>query len=227
MQYVDLCKTESTGIKAVTLHTLTLLLVHLCQNDPLYSQIRNKIMSTRYVLYAHFNADTIDFIVSRTVDNTTEAIAYIQNNHNKYHDAMAEFIAKNVPEKEQNILKRQSDYLRKNMPEFHGILSKRNMLFDTVFDEHYFYRYSANSSFLSELKEHLRKKLMGKNDNRVYAFLVLSEYMLKKDGDKNYSSIMDNVLNMLLESHSITEVETGKCRITISREELNKVINRL
>lgn len=61
----------------------------------------------------------------------------------------------------------------------------------------------------------------------VYAFLLLTSFLLKKDPTRKQIAVMDNVLIMLLEQYSVSDVERGRSVATVEYEDIRKVIKRL
>ena len=78
-----------------------------------------------------------------------------------------------------------------------------------------------------KLQSFLQKVLKSKDDSLPYAFVVLASLYLRKDGERRRVTVMDYVLPILLEQHTVSEVENGKCMVSIKAEDLIKVINRL
>ncbi len=228
-QYIELCKNTKTSNPAINLHTLMMTLVQLCKENPDLSSLRSNLMSKRYVLYLRFNDSTIDLIVGRQREKPTNAVAYIQSNFLKCHEAFKDFVSSNSTKDDTDILISKTEYLHKALPNIHELVSLRSFLEDMDYDEYYFYhyRYPASEKFHSQISEHLQKVLKSKDDNIVYTFLLLYAFLLKRDGEKGHISIMENILAMLLEQYTVSDVENGKCIKTIRYEDIKKVFKRL
>lgn len=226
-EYIDLCKKYATKNAAINLHTLMMTLAHLCKQAPELSSFSKNLMSMRYVLYVRFNKESIDLIVSRPGQKPANALAYIQSNYSKCHDTFNNFISSNSTTDDQNTLSLRADYLHKLLPSLYEIMDKRTYLLDRDEDYYYFHKYPTNSRLFSEKTEYLQKILKGKDENIVYAFLILAAFLLKIEGDKNNITIMDNILAMLLERYTVSEVENGKCAVSVQYNDIKKVIKRL
>lgn len=228
-QYIDLCKITKTSNPAINLHTLMMTLVQLCKENPDLSSLRSNLMSKRYVLYLRFNDSTIDLIVSRQREKLTDAIAYTQNNYLKCHEEFKDFVSSNSTKDDIDILNSKTEYLHKVLPNIHELVNLRSFLEDMDYNEYYYYhyRYPASEKFHSQISEHLQKVLKSKDDNIVYTFLLLSAFLLKRNGEKDHISIMENILAMLLEQYTVSDVENGNCIKTIRYEDIKKVFKRL
>lgn len=228
-QYIVLCKNTRTSNPAINLHSLMMTLVQLCKETPDLSRLRNSLMSMRYVLYLRFNDNTIDLIVSRQGEKPTDAVAYIQNNFSKCNEAFRSFVLSNSTEDENDTLFLKTEYLHKILPNIRELVSRRSVFWDRDFEEYYYYhyRYPSSEKFHLEISEYLQKVLKSKDDNVVYAFLLLAAYLLKCEGEKNHISIMENILAMLLERFTVSDIESGDCIKTIRYEDIKKVLKRL
>lgn len=227
-EYIDLCKKTKTSNTAINLHSLMMTLVQLCKQTPELLRLRNNLMSMRYVLYLRFNGNTIDLIVSRQGDKPKGAIAYIQNNFTKCHEAFNAFVSTNSTEADRDALLLKIDFLHKVLPDIHELVSRRSIFLDRDFEEYYYrYRYNSNETLYFEISKYLQKVLKSKDDSVVYAYLFLSAFLLKREGEKKHITIMENILAMLLEQYTVSDVENGNCTRTIRYEDIKKVIKRL
>ena len=228
-QYIVVCKKTTTSNPAINLHSLMMTLVQLCKETPELSRLRSGLMSMRYVLYLRFNENTIDLIVSRQGEKPTDAIAYIQNNFSKCNEAFKNFVLSNSTEAENNALILKTEYLHKVLPNIHELVSRRSIFWDRDFEEYYYYhyRYPSSEKFHLEISEYLQKILKSKDNNVVYAFLLLAAFLLKREGEKDHISIMENILAMLLEQFTVSDIESGDCIKTIRYEDIKKVLKRL
>lgn len=228
-QYIVLCKNTRTCNPAINLHSLMMTLVQLCKETPELSRFRSSLMSMRYVLYLRFNENTIDLIVSRQGEKPTDAVAYIQNNFSKCNEDFKSFVLSNSTEDEAETLISKTEYLHKILPNIHELISRRSIFWDRDFEEYYYYhyRYPSSERFHLEISEYLQKILKSKDDNVVYAFLLLAAFLLKREGEKSHISIMDNILAMLLEQFTVSDVESGNCTKTIRYEDIKKTFKRL
>jgi len=182
----------------------------------------------RYVLYIRFNESRIDLIVSRPGDKPADAVAYTQNNYSKCYDAFRNFILLNSNEDDKEILSLKEEYLHKVLPDVHELVRRRVVYIGDDFDEYYYhYKYSSREKFHFEMMEYLHKVLKSKDHNIVYAFLVLSVFLINRKGEKNNPIITENILAMLLEENTVFEVENGKCAVSIGYDDIKKVIKRL
>lgn len=228
-EYINWCKTNETNNAAINLYLLMKILVQLCKQNSIISRLGSGLMSMRYVLYIRFNKNTIDLIVSRSGDKTIDAVAYIQNNYSKCYEAFKKFMLLNFTKDDYDSLFLRTEYLHKVLPNIHELISRHNVFFDRDFEEFYYYdyRYLSNEEFHLQLTEYLKKNLKSKDENIVYAFLFLSAFLLKSAGEKNHIIIMENILAMLLERYTVSDVEKGKCAVSISSDDIKKVIKRL
>mgnify|MGYP003311869878 CR=1 FL=1 len=72
--------------------------------------------------------------------------------------------------------------------------------------------------------------LKNKEDSFLYSFLVVLAFMLKRDEDrmgKEHAVIMENVLTLLLESFSVSDVENGNCKISLKYNDIKMVVKRI
>lgn len=228
-QYIELCKTTKTNNFAINLHLLMMALVQLCKQIPELSHLRNSLMSMRYVLYLRFNDNTIDLIVSRQKEKPTDAVAYIQNNFTKCHEAFKTFMLSNSTEEDKDESNSKTEYLHKVLPNIHELFNRRSIFLNWDFEEYhyYHYRYASSKKLYFEISEYLQKVLKSKDDNIVYAFLLLSAFWLKREGEKEHKAIMENILAILLEQYTVSDVENGNCTKTVQYEDIKKVMKRL
>lgn len=228
-EYINLCKTNGTKNAAINLHSLMMTLVQLCKQNSELSRLNSSLMSMRYVLYIRFNEKAIDLIVSRSGDKPIGAVAYIQNNYSKCYDEFKIFVEANSTKDEKEALSMRTEYLHRVLPNVHALINRRDIFLDREFEEYmyYHYRYSSKGRFYSEITEYLQKILKSKDDNIVYAFLFLSAFLFKREGDKTHITIMENILKILLERYTVAEVENGKCAISIQYDDIRKVVKRL
>ena len=175
-------------------------MVQLCKKSSELSRLRSSLMSMRYVLYLRFNDNTIDLIVSRQGEKPVGAVAYVQNNFAKCHETFNIFVSDNLTVDDKDALNSKTEYLHMVLPNVHKVVNQRNIFFDRDFEEYYYYHYGYPSGkmFHYEVSEYLKKILKSKDDNIVYAFLLLSAFLLKREGEKNHIAIMENVLTLTL-----------------------------
>lgn len=228
-EYIDLCKINETKNKAINLHLLMMTFVEICKQEPELSRVKSNLMSLRYVLYLRFNEHTTDLIVSRSGDKPKNAIAYIQNNYVKCHDAFKGFILGNFTEDDQEIFHLRAEYLHKVLPNIYELISTRGISSDRDFEEYYYYHYGkpSNEWLYSQIVEYSQKVLKSRDDNVAYAFLFLSAFLLNREGEKKHIAIMENILVMLLERYTVSEIENGKCIVSIRYDDIKRVLKRL
>lgn len=228
-EYVGLCKENGTQNPAINLYSLMMTLAQLCKKEPELSRVKSNLMSMRYVLYLRFNEKTIDLIVSRTGDKAIDAIAYTQNNYTKCHNAFENFAKANLTQEEKKVLESRTEYMHKVLPSIHELAARRNIFAESDFEGYYYYRYRhpSNDRYYYKLAEYLQKTLKSRDDSIAYAFLVLAAFLLKDGAKKNNIAIMETVFSLLLEQHTISDVERGQCVMTIRDEDIRKVIKRL
>lgn len=229
-EYINLCKVRETNNIAINLHSLMMTLVQLCKQNTVLTRIGSNLMSMRYVLYVRVNESAIDLIVGRASDKRVDAVAYIQNNYSKCHEACKNFIALNsTPDEQEDLSLRKEYIMHKVLPNVYELISRNNLFFDMNTKEYHYYdyRYIVNDRFYIGIMEYLQKVLKSKDDNIVYSFLFLVAFILKSTGDKNHISIMENILVMLLQQYTVSEVENGKCAVSIRYDDIKKVIKRI
>ena len=225
-EYISLCKINGTKNAAANLHSLMMILVQLCKHDPELSRFSSNLMSMRYILYIRFNENTMDLIVSRSDDKPTDALAYIQSNYLKCYNTFKDLVSFNSTIVEQEI----TVNLHKMLITVQDLINNHNIFIDKDFEEYYYnYRYTSYKELHSDIDvmEYLKKILKSRNDNIVYAFLFLSAFFLMKEAEKDHIAIMENILAMLLERYTVSEVENGKCAVSIRYEDFKKMIKRL
>lgn len=223
---------QTFGIKnaALNLHTLMMFLVHLCKQNEVLSNYVRSLMSSRYVLYFRFNSTTIELIVGKQGKRPSDAIAYSQSNSSKLDKAFVDFMEANMSKSESEMATAETDFLQRVLPAIHDMTGIRRRLIDREFDDYYYYYtygHSARCDFRSEVLEYLQKALKIREDTMVYAFLLLTSFLLKKDPTRKQIAVMDNVLIMLLEQYSVSDVERGRSVATVEYEDIRKVIKRL
>ncbi len=228
-EYTELCKKYGTSNAALNLQLLIVSLAQICNQSPELSRLSSNFMSMRYILYIRFNKNTVDIIVSSNEQKPLNAVAYNQNNYAKCYEAFKSFVSNNSTQEDNEILTSKEENYHKIMSNVHELISRRNLWLDRDFEEYYLrnYRYYSTEKFGFEVLEYLQRVLKCKDVNMVYAFLFLSSFLLKSEGEKNHISIMEKILSMLLEQHTITDVENGNCVLTIGYEDIKKVIKRL
>lgn len=228
-EYIDLCKENVTNNPAINLYILMMALVKICKQNPSIDRLGSNLMSMRYILYVRFNTNTIDLIVGKSGDKTIDAVAYVQNNYSKCHDEFANFLKINLNQESQKIIHYRTEYLHKIVPNIQELLGRRNSFFERDFEKYYYldYKHFSDEQFHYEISEYLQKLLKSKDDTIVYAFLLLSAFLLNKNEKNKHIDVMENVLAMLLERYTVSEVENGECVVSIRCDDIKKVIKRL
>ena len=228
-EYINLCKVTGTHNTAINLYSLMMNLVQICKQDGDLSRLSSSLMSMRYVLYVRFNTKTIDLIVSRAGDKNIDAVAYIQNNYSKCYEAFNWFIMSYLTDEEKQILDSQKGQLHKVLAELRDIISRNNFLWDRSYTDYYCYDYRLflNDRLSFGIMDYLQKILKSKDENIGYAFLLLSVFLLKNEREKNHINIMDSILQMLLQRYTVSEIENGRGIVSISYDDMKKVIKRL
>ncbi len=227
-EYINLCKINKTKNAAINLHLLMMALVQLCKHNSELSRVSSGLMSMRYGLFIRFNKNAIDLIVSRLNNKPANALAYNQNNYTKCEDAFEDFISYNSIEDNQIPLSLQVEYLHKILPDVQELFGRPGSLFlGDDFDEYYTYRFSQHEKHQFQMMHFLQKKLKSKDNEMVYAFLLLEAFLLKKQDVRPHSVIMENILRMLLQQYTVSEIENEECVVSIGQEDIEKVIKRL
>lgn len=231
IQYVDLCKEFNSENSAINLYVLITTLGRLCQRDDSLSHLHNNIMSMRYILYIRYNSESIDLIVSRSGNRPDNSIAYIQNNYQKCKDMFFDFLKDNAAEDEMESLSIKSKYLHEIIPAAREFLNRRNFLEESLLDDYYFYHHKYSKEiYINKLKSSFQKLLKNKDDSFLYSFLIVLAFILKEDKNisrKEHMVIMENVLTLLLESFSVSDVENGNCKISLKYNDIKMVIKRI
>ncbi|MGN0561693.1 MAG: metallophosphoesterase [Candidatus Fimenecus sp.] len=222
-EYINLCQRQETQNKAINLHFLIMDLVELCKKDSKLSNFTKNLMRMKYVLYVQFKEDTIDLIVNRRDNRPAGAVAYTQKNHSTCFTAFNKFTSVNSNGDEKIILSLQKEMPHRMFSQLHAMLDMPNLFLDGDL-ENYYYRYR---NILLKMEEELRKRLRSKNDNMVYVFLFLLTLLPKEDGRNNHSVVMENLLIMLLGHDTVSQVERGKCRVSIQYNDIKEVLKRL
>lgn len=222
-EYIQLCKINGTKNAAINLHLLMMALVRLCKQASELSHFVGTLMSMRYILYVRFNKGTIDLIVSRPSDKPVDAVAYIQRNYSKCYDLFKNFVSSYLTKDDQEILSLQILRLHKPLPMTHDVINRIGR-YNFLLDRDYAFT-RERMSF--EIMEYLQNMLKSKDDSIICAFLFLSAALLKEEGEKSHIAIMDNMLAILLERYTVSEIENGKCVVSIRYEDIKRVIKRL
>lgn len=222
-EYINLSKTVETKNVAHNLHLFMMILVQFCKQDSQLSRFRKELMSARYALYIRFNEHTIDLIVSRLGNKIVDAVPYIQSNYVKCDSEFKMFIAHNLIKSDNEMLSSQIEHWYKIVPDVRELIN-RNVLFANGDDELYAYRYDREHF---PVIRYLQERLKSKDDRIVYAFFLVSAFLARKSDEKSHIAIMENILEMLLEQYTISEIENGECAVSIRQEDIKKVIKKL
>lgn len=223
-EYINLCKKEKTENVAYNLQLFMMTLVQFCKQDSRLSRLRKTIMSTRYVLYIRFNEYTIDLIVSRLGNKTVDAVPYIQSNYIKCDSAFRTFITNNSIKSDKEIQSLQIEHWYKIVPDIRDLFNRNIFLTDDGMDEFYAYRYDREHF---PITQYLQERLKSKDDRIVYAFFLVSAFLVRKRDEKSCIAIMENILGMLLERYTVSEIENEECAVAVRKEDINKVIKSL
>lgn len=227
-EYISLCKINGTKNAAANLHLLMMTLVQLCKQDLKLSRLSIDLMSMRYVLYVRINENTIDLIVSRLGNNPPpNALAYTQSNYSKFDEAFENFMLFNSAKDNHSPSLSRVRYLYKLLPEVQEIFRRHSIFLEGDFNEYYSYGYPTYERTHFQIMQYLQKRLKSKDIKLVYAFLFFSALLLKKKDEKGHIFIMENILEMLLDQYTVSEIENGKCAVLIRYEDIKKVISRL
>lgn len=227
--YIDFCKKSETQNKAVNLYSLMMTVVRLCRGDDDLTRLASDLMSMRYVLYVRFEDDRIDLFIGKPKDKRGDSMAYIQSNYSKYYDTLQNFILVNLDEDGKKILSSKKEYLHKVLSNIHPIIDRRSIFIDRSFEELYYYNYkhSSKDNIYTEFVEYLQKQLKSKDDNIVYAFLLLAAFLSQPQEEKTHKIIMENILYILLEKYTISDIEKGDCCVSIGLDDIKRVLKRL
>lgn len=228
-EYIHLCKKYESSNAAINFHSSMMTFVQLCRQDSELSHLKGSLMSLRYVLYLRFNERTIDLIVSRSGNKPKNAVAYIQNNYVKCYEAFENFISVNFAKDNQKIFFSGAENLHKGLASIHELINRRGIPFNRDFEEYYYYHYrqSSEERFHSTITEYLQQNFKGRDNNIIYAFLLLSAFLLNRESEKMHITVMENILVMLLERFTVSEIENGKCNVTIQDNDIIKAVQRL
>lgn len=224
IEYINLCKIGETTNTALSLHLLMMTLVQICKQDSELSRFRNELMSIRYVLYIRYNENTIDLIVSRLGNKLIDAIPYIQNNYAKCDSEFRNFAVFNSIKNGDKIILSQLEPWHKIVPDVRDLINRNICFVDDVVDEFYPYRYDKEHF---PLIQYLQERFKSKDDRIVYTFFLVSAFLVRKRDEKSSIAIMDNILGMLLEQYTVSEIENGECAVSIRQEDIKKVIKKL
>lgn len=225
IEYINLCKISKTTNIALNLHLLMMTLVQIYKQDSELSHFCDELMNKRYVLCIRFNESTIDLIVSNLGNKYEGVIPYIQENYTKCDRKFRDFVVSSSIKNIDKILFFKSDQWHKIVPDVRDLLNRNIYSVNDDDDDFYSYRYYDRRYF--PLKEYLQGKLKGKGDNIVYAFLFVSAFLIKKKDEKSSIAIMENILGMLLEQYTVSEIENRECAVSIRREDIKEVIKKL
>ena len=229
-EYINLCRANTTTNLAINLHFLIMTLVRLCQQDSELSNIHTTLMRMRYELFIRINENSLDLIVSSLNNKPTDAYAYTQNNYSKLQDAFETFVSNNFNRDHQTNFYLQEKNLHKILTEMQELFDKRvrrgrdGLFLRDGFDEYYTYEFFHHDKVYSSIIKCLQKRLKSQDSKVVYAFLVTAAFMLKRNNAKFHMAIMENILVMLLEQHTISKIEIGDCVVSIQKEDMEKVI---
>lgn len=231
VQYFDLCKEFYFENRAINLHMFLMILGYLCKADDDLSHLHNNIMSMGYKLYVCFNSESLDLIVSRSSNRPDNAVPYIQNNYQKCKDLFFDFLKKNSADDEIESLSIKTKYLHKIIPNVRDVINRKDIWETSPIDDYYFYRYQlSKEAYINELKSSFHELLKNKDDSFFYSFLIVLAFMLKKDEGKlgkEHAVIMENVLTLMLESFSVSDIENGTCKVSIGYDEIKRVIKKI
>lgn len=226
-EYINLCKKNETKIAAIKLHLLMKSLIQLCNQNSELSRLSSSLMNMRYVLYIRFKENKIELFVSKPDNKNVDAFAYIQKNYLKCDVAMENFVSPNSSKIDPKALFLQVEYLHKILPGIREILDRHSIIRNDNLDEYYMYRHFSDKGEHFPMMQFFQKRLKSKNPGIVYAFLLLSTFMLREYNKMERPIIVENILELLLEQYTVSEVENGKCIVSVQYEDMNEVIKRL
>lgn len=224
-QYITLSKDIETNVRAIDIQYLMMSLVGLYEKNDLFYKFKKTIMSSMYVLYISYKDDSITFFVDTAEKKHDDAVQYTKKNMNRIRRQFEKNVSEEILD-EQYLIKTKLDYIQDLLPRIHTIMLKsriwRYHRYDGFFESAVF-----NPDFDKELKEFLQKTFRCKENNLLYTLLFISEMLLYNNDDIRYYSTLDSILALLLRDFSVTDVENGKCCITISYDDIKKVIKRI
>lgn len=225
-QYISLSQKNECNVKAINIYTFMNLMVSLCKEHDSLTNLANSIMSSRYVLYLRFNTSSIDLIVTKVGNKSNNAISFTKNNYNKCVKTFNDFFTINSNKKDFEAFSQNSERLYNTVRDLlDSIFMRKNYLSHEY--PYNIYEFESGELYDFRLKEHMKKLLKYKKDNVVYTFLLFAAFLLNNFENKVNLTIMDFILQLLLGTTTLSDVENGKCCVTVEYEDIKRVINRL
>lgn len=224
-QYISLAKNNETNMRAIDMQYLMMSLVELCHNNESLSRLKKSIMSSRYVLYVRFEQDHIDLFVGSSEKKQDNAVQYTKNNFNKIKEQFEKNVLQHLLD-EPNTIQTKLEHIHELLPQIHHFMHRSGLWRYRSYNDIY-ERAVLSDDFEREIKGFLQKTLKSKEDNLLYTLLFMLELLLNDKEDVKYFSSSNNILTSLLRSFTVTDVENEKCSISISYDDIKKVIKRI
>ncbi len=228
LQYIDLVKDIETNVRSINLYVLINGLANICKSNDTLSKLREKIMSTRYILFMRKDSQQLEFIVSKSCDKPENSLSYSRNNYSKFCKELKLFVVGCLSNDNLDDYVLIKNYIHKKLfkllPRF-----ERNNYYYFESDDEYFYNYHflEKDPQLIRINESLQRKLSCKDDNMVYILLLLVSINTHIENDNSYNTLLNTVIIGILERCTISEIENKKGIITIKNSDLQKVFNRI
>ena len=225
-EYIDLCKISNTKNEAINFNLLIRNLMTLCKQNSELSQFHSDLMNIIYVLYIRFNNSTIDIFVNRLDDNLIGAIPYIKNYYIKFINEFKTFLALNlIDEKELSFLESEYEYTEHSIFEDFYEYTEYS-IFEDLIDEDK----NEDEGFIDRatvIIPYLQKDLKSKDDRIICAFILMATWVNETKNESIRFFGIDDLLTMFLQRYTVSEIENGKCMVSIRPEDIKKVIKEL
>lgn len=235
-EYTQLCNGIETENPAINLQCIIVCLKNLCKNIDGGSHLENKLMDMSYTLYVCFNEDKLDLIVCNQSKKIDKAYKLENSNYSKIRNALRVFISARSKNSGNSLSAIEAEFKLKIAPILDDLVEMFISYSEFYSDEQDVLVFEQGDLFVNpELLEgmcrrisiSLREKLKVENNEGVCAILLFYAFCVKSIHNKNAISIVQSVLYMLLERYSVSEVENGKCIISIQREQIIRVLKRI